>query len=163
MTAAGAPLDGESALADARIIVGQLESIARLMRSTAWAHARSLPVPLTAPQLGMLKTLVEDARAGGSGLSVSQLSVRLGLAHSTVSGIVMRLSQRGLVCRGARVEDRRYARVELTAEVTEWLTRELPDERAEVIARALKAAEPQQRDAILSGVRALAELIDAAR
>jgi DNA-binding IclR family transcriptional regulator len=41
-----------------------------------------------------LQVLVDEMRDRGSRLSLSELSRRMGLAHSTVSGIVTRLERR---------------------------------------------------------------------
>jgi DNA-binding MarR family transcriptional regulator len=45
----------------------------------------------------------------------------MGLAHSTVSGIVTRPERRGLLQRSARSDDRRFVRVALTRPVSEWI------------------------------------------
>src|SRR5271156_2578122 len=49
---------------------------------------------LTAPQRMVMQVLVQS-----EGLSLKQLSARVSLAHSTVSGIVDRLEARGMVVR----------------------------------------------------------------
>ncbi|TMK49953.1 MAG: hypothetical protein E6G66_08230, partial [Actinobacteria bacterium] len=71
-------------------IAASLDAIAKVMRRSAWDEARKLPVALTPPQLLAMQTLVEAARPGlgsgdpaGEGLSLSELSTRIGLAHST--------------------------------------------------------------------------------
>ena len=50
---------------------------------------------LTAPQRSVMQALFH-----GGGLSLKELSRRVGLAHSTVSGIVDRLEKRGLAHAG---------------------------------------------------------------
>ncbi len=147
------------ALAEAESLAEQLESIHRVLRAAAWEHARQLPDPLTAPQVETLKALVRRMREDGAGMSVSELSERLGLAHSTVSGIVDRLEARALVQRIPRPDDRRYVQIELTGPVQGWVTRELPDSRAARLRDALARATPKQRTAILAGVRELAGLL----
>ena len=51
-------------------------------------------IGLTGPQVSLLQTL-----AISDGLTLKQLSERLGLAHSTVSGIVDRLERKAMVSR----------------------------------------------------------------
>lgn len=137
-----------------------LEAIRKIMRDAAWAHARRLRVPLTGPQLLAVQTLVEELRASGSGLPVSELSRRMGLAHSTVSGIVDRLEQRHLVRRVPKPGDRRFACVELTAPVQEWLRDELPASKAEPIAAAMEKASARERDLMLQGLETLRRLLE---
>ena len=106
-------------------IAASLDAIGRVMRRSAWDEARKLPVALTPPQLLAMQTLVEAALAGlesgdpgDGGLSLSALSSRLGLAHSTTSGIVDRLERLGLVRREPRPDDRRFVIVQLADAVT---------------------------------------------
>ena len=138
----------------------RLEAIRKIMRDAAWTHARQLRVPLTRPQLLAVQTLVEELRASGSGLPVSELSRRMGLAHSTVSGIVDRLERRDLVRRVPRPGDRRFVSVELTAPVQEWLRDELPASKAEPIAAAMEKATPREREVILQGLATLHRLLE---
>jgi len=51
------------------------------------ARVRRLQVPLTPPQVRAMQVLVDQARDGraGAGLSLSELSRRMGLAHSRVA------------------------------------------------------------------------------
>ncbi len=72
---------------------------------------------LTPPQVLALEALVDHHRETGAGLSLSELSRRMGLAHSTVSGIVTRLERRGLLRRTTRPDDRRFVAIELTQPV----------------------------------------------
>lgn len=60
------------------------------------------PYGLTVPQFMVLGELAQD-----SGQTLSQLAFRLGMAMSTVSGIVDRLEAQGLVIRERDPQDRR--------------------------------------------------------
>ena len=146
-------------MADAERIADDLEAIRAVLREAAWRHARAYRVPLTPPQLQVLQTLVDELRESGAGLSLSELSRRMGLAHSTVSGIVTRLEDRGLLERTTRADDRRFVSIELTKRVQRWVKRELPNSRLAPLAAALERANPAQRRAILRGVRALRDLL----
>ena len=140
-----------------------LQTIRRILRDAAWGYAQRLRVPLTAPQLGVLQTLVEELRASNGGLSVSELSRRMGLAHSTVSGIVDRLEQRELVRRVPQREDRRFVSVELSRPVQKWLRVELPAARVGPLALAMNKASPRQRKVVLEGLETLHRLLEAER
>jgi DNA-binding MarR family transcriptional regulator len=141
-----------------------LEAIGRVLSRTRWAEARRLPIPLTPPQMLAMQVLVESARnePGVRALSLSELSERMGLAHSTVSGIVARLERHGLVDRTVRSEDRRYVRIHLTDKVRHWLAHDLPALGIEPLTAALTQATPAEREAIMTGLSALARLLEPA-
>jgi DNA-binding MarR family transcriptional regulator len=148
-----------TALDDARQVSSRLDSIRKLVRESIQAHAASYPVPLTAPQVQALEILVDHERSSGTGPTLSELTRRMGLAHSTVSGIVTRLADRELVQRVAHPDDRRYVRVELTESVRQWLERELPVARLAPLAEALRRAQKKERAAVLDGLATLERLL----
>jgi DNA-binding MarR family transcriptional regulator len=157
---------GTSLADDATQIAASLDAIAAVRRRAAWEEARSLPVPLTAPQLLAMTILVEAAqdpappgdRCGG-GLAMSALSKHMGLAHSTTSGIVDRLERLGLLRRVPRSDDRRIVGVELTDAVADWVRHELPAKNARPLAVALQRATSAQRAAVREGIATLEQLI----
>jgi DNA-binding MarR family transcriptional regulator len=149
----------ETAIADAARVAEDLEAIRAVLREAAWRHAREYRVPLTPPQVLALQILVDELRESGAGLSLSELSRRMGLAHSTVSGIVTRLEHRGLLGRTTRPDDRRFISIELTSPVKRWIERELPQSRLAPLAAALERASPTQRRTIVRGLGTLRELL----
>jgi DNA-binding MarR family transcriptional regulator len=58
---------------------------------------------------GSTRAVPRRKKPAGTGLSLSDLSEKMGLAHSTVSEIVGRLERDGVLRRTTRPEDRRYA------------------------------------------------------
>jgi DNA-binding MarR family transcriptional regulator len=149
-------------------IAASLDTIGRVMRRSAWDEARRLPVALTAPQLLAMQTLVEAAQPrpgagdpGDGGLSMSALSARMGLAHSTTSGIVDRLERLGLVQRVPRPDDRRFTIVQVTGAVTAWVRDKLPARKASPLSAALELATSEERAAIREGVAILERLLTA--
>jgi DNA-binding MarR family transcriptional regulator len=146
---------------DAAKVAADLDTIRRRLRDSIAAEARRYDEPLTPPQLHALELLVDAERASGAGLSLSELSGRMGLSHSTVSGIVSRLERRGFLQRSVRPDDRRYVQIELTAEVKRWLEHNLPASRRQPLAEALSRATRKERAAVLDGVATLARLLDA--
>jgi DNA-binding MarR family transcriptional regulator len=145
--------------ADAARVSETLEAIRKIMRDSIGAQARSFRVPLTAPQMTALQILVDELRDTGTGLTQSELSARMGLAHSTVSGIVARLQRRGLLQRTPHTADRRFVMIELTQQVTGWLRHDLPRSRVSPLAAALSRASEQERVAILKGLGMLHRLL----
>ena len=85
----------------------------------------------------------------------------MGLAHSTVSGIVGRLERQGLVARTPRPDDRRFVDIELAASVRDWLEHEMPDRRHEPLVRALRGATDEEWAAIRNGFVTLERLLAA--
>jgi MarR family transcriptional regulator, organic hydroperoxide resistance regulator len=144
---------------DAERAESLLRGIRKAMRDSVWAEGGDLQVSLTAPQVQALSVLVDDLRADGSGLSLSELSTRMGLAHSTVSGIVTRLEQRGLLHRAEHPGDRRYLRIQLAAPVREWVARDLPAARLRPLDAAFEQATEEERAVILAGLTTLGRLL----
>ncbi len=81
-------------------IVHELDTI----RLRAWEHSR-----ITLPQL---RVLFQIRRTPG--ITVGRLSKLLGVTFSTTSGLVSKLSERGLVARTTVPDDRRQATLDLT-------------------------------------------------
>src|SRR5437763_1923822 len=96
---------------------------------------------LTGPQRGRMHALA----SAPEGLNLKELSCRLGLAHSTVSGVVDRLERRGLLVRERGTEDRRSTRIAISGPVRAFVQEQAPLLRQSPLARALGAAEPAQR------------------
>lgn len=86
----------------------------------AWCQEHQKPYMITPPQWGILSCLYEE-----NGLMLGVVSQRRGLDAPTVTGIVKRLEQAGLVERVHDRGDRRVVKVYLTEEGQE-LMRLLP-------------------------------------
>jgi DNA-binding MarR family transcriptional regulator len=149
----------DTLLDEAGQVAGHLEAVRRVLHESIWSEARRYPVPLTAPQLMALRVLVDHVRDSGEGLSLTELSQRMGLAHSTVSGIVTRLERGGLLRRTTRPDDRRFTTIELTQPVRAWLDRELPTTRLRPLVAALGRATTGERATILDGLATLERLL----
>jgi len=158
--AARGPQPEHLAHSDAREVADRLEAIQRTLRQRLAAAAQRYPVALTGPQVLALERLVESMRATGTGLSLSELSGQMGLAHSTVSGIVTRLERRGLVRRMPQPDDRRFVSIELTQPVMDWLSNELPAARMQPREAAMRSATRRERAVVLEGLAALERLLE---
>lgn len=110
---------------------------------------------LTRPQIGALEELSRE-----DGLSLKDLSARMELSHSTVSGIVDRLERRGFVRRRQDSKDRRYSRIFLSEEVKNYIRDEVPFRRRDPILAALMLASSEERSQILAGIRTLRSLLE---
>ncbi len=138
-------------------IAAQLErdltAIRQIIRRPAEAEfARG---ELTGPQRNAMQVLV---RTGG--LSLKELSRHLGLAHSTVSGIVDRLEKQGMVVREVNESDRRLTCITVSSIVQEFLENKLPALLAHPLTAALERATLAEREAILDGIGTLKRLLE---
>ena len=113
---------------------------------------------LTAPQRSVMEALFH---AGG--LSLKELSRRVGLAHSTVSGIVDRLQKRGLVRREPDPSDGRATVIVVSKMVGDYMRDTYPAMVLHPVTAALRRARPAERAAILVGLRTLRRVVEADR
>jgi DNA-binding MarR family transcriptional regulator len=109
---------------------------------------------LTGPQRSVMQAVVHSG-----GRSLKELSAQVGLAHSTVSGIVDRLEKRGMLKRHANPTDRRHTRIVASAEVREFMEKKYPVLAASPLLTLLRRATPGERDQVVRGVRALRQLL----
>ena len=110
---------------------------------------------LTAPQMAVMQVVVR-----AEGISLKDLSREVGLAHSTVSGIVDRLERRGMLERRADGGDGRLVRLHPTREVTRFVHERIPKLSRGPVEAALERATQADRQAISQAVRRLRELLE---
>ena len=109
---------------------------------------------LTGPQRSVMEAVVRMR-----GLSVKEASREVGLAHSTVSGIVDRLESQGLVERQTDKKDHRFTLIVPSKVVRDYGRDTLPTLVTNPLVDALKRANPAERRAILEGLRMLRGLL----
>lgn len=109
---------------------------------------------LTGPQGMLVGILTHKGK-----MKISDLSEKLGLSNSTVSGIVDRLEKQGLVERIRSTEDRRVVYVDVTKEF-----RECANEKFKGIENKFESimneATPEELDTILNGLETLKKVLD---
>jgi DNA-binding MarR family transcriptional regulator len=110
---------------------------------------------LTGPQQAAMGALVKSG-----GLSLKDLSRELGLAHSTVSGIVDRLEKRGMVERKADGADRRVSRIVPTRQVRQFVRETMPELERHPLAEALAEATEAERQTVARGIGTLRQLLE---
>jgi DNA-binding MarR family transcriptional regulator len=137
---------------EAEAIVEHLRAIRLILkRPIAEAVAAS---GLTPPQVSALRALA------GGGLSLKGLAERLGLAHSTVSGIVDRLERRGLVRRETDPRDRRATVIVPTEAVRTYVEGAAALHRPEPLVEALRRTSAEDRARIMAGLSALRSALE---
>jgi DNA-binding MarR family transcriptional regulator len=110
---------------------------------------------LTGPQRSVMQALVKS-----EGRNLGELSKQVGLAHSTVSGIVDRLEKRGLVRRRPNPNDGRHTRIIVSTEVREFLENKYPIIAAGPLFGVLCRANESERNTLVTGIRVLRRLLD---
>jgi len=112
---------------------------------------------LTAPQRSVMQALFHT-----DGLSLKDLSRRVGLAHSTVSGIVDRLEKRGLAERRPDPSDGRASVIVVSQAVRAYMRDAFPALVLNPVIAALRSARPAERAVILEGLRTLRRVLECA-
>jgi DNA-binding MarR family transcriptional regulator len=112
---------------------------------------------VTPPQFGVLSMLNEH-----EGMTIGSISQRRGVDAPTITGIVTRLEQSGLVERRHDRKDRRQVYVYLTAEGAD-IMRYLPDVAEAYTERMMKGFSQSERQDLLAKLRQIiANLADVA-
>ena len=109
---------------------------------------------LTGPQGMLMGTLAHHGE-----MKVSDLSEKLGLSNSTVSGILDRLENQGLVERTRSKEDRRVVYIKVTEEFKKHSEKNF-EEFNKLIEKMMDKATTEELDIILEGMNTLEKVIN---
>ena len=110
---------------------------------------------VSAPQVACLLALLDNGP-----ISPSQIAKKIMVESSTVTGIIDRLEQKGLVARTRVSTDRRVITVELT-EAGRGLAENAPPPIQHKIVKGLRKLEEGDRAQIIDTLNRLTEMIDA--
>jgi MarR family transcriptional regulator, organic hydroperoxide resistance regulator len=91
---------------------------------------------------------------------LKELGKELGLAHSTVSGIVDRLGQKGLVERKTDEADLRFTRIVPTEAVRNFLKERWPSLESQPLAEALGKSKRLRAGVVRDGLATLRRLLE---
>jgi MarR family transcriptional regulator, lower aerobic nicotinate degradation pathway regulator len=139
---------GSHASRDARIVLDAVRRIVRLLRQSAREAERR--TGLSAAQLFVLQQL----RAAGGALTPGDLAESTLTHQSSVSGVVKRLVEAGLVSRAASARNRRRVELALTPAGRE-AARRAPELAQERIISAVDELPLAHRSALASGLSSL--------
>jgi DNA-binding MarR family transcriptional regulator len=135
-------------VAMAQEIEKNLRELRRVLRKPVEAEfARG---ELTGTQRALMQILFHS-----NGLSLKELSGRMGLAHATVSGIVDRLEERGMVERHRDPADARISQVMVSNAVHHFMQKTLPAIEFDPLVEGLRRATLEERKTVLEGLRIL--------
>lgn len=146
----------EELLRDAKLIEQQVSFIRRTLLRAFDADKNK--ISLTSPQLQALAALTQGPQP--KGITLKELSERMGLAQSTVSGIVERLEQKKLVNRLTDPTDRRRTRIAITERVQTYMQQDEPLRRLGPLVLALQQATSEERKTIVEGLTLLQRLLE---
>ncbi len=133
-------------------IVKDLKHIGYMVKKSMAQQFQDLNI--TGPQ-GMLVGILSR----NEGMKISDLSKKMGLSNSTVSGIIDRLEKQELVERVRSKEDRRVVYVNLTPEFRKNSMKRF-DRVEKNFAEMLQKATPEEMDIIVKGLDTLKKVID---
>ncbi len=141
-------------LLDAQTIDHRLRMIRREMRRAYEADERR--VGLTGPQTHAMAVLAAALREHQHSMTIRELSERMGLAQSTVSGLIERLEKKKLVRRQIDPDDRRCTRVVLAKAVKTYLDQR---QRPGPLVAVVEQATAEERKVVLDGLSTLLQLL----
>jgi DNA-binding MarR family transcriptional regulator len=143
------PAAAQAAAADLFAAISVLRRAARRAARQAWTQQ-----PLPPAQSELLRLA-----AARPGITVADAAQELRLAPNTVSTLVGRLTDAGLLSRERGAQDARTALLTVTDKATKRIA-EFRDLRAELAGQALARLTPRDQDALAAAVPALQHLAE---
>jgi DNA-binding MarR family transcriptional regulator len=133
-------------------IFKSLKRIGHMVKHSMGKHFNDMN--LTGPQGMMMGILSHDGE-----MKISDLSEKIGLSNSTVSGIIDRLEKQGLVERIRSLDDRRVVYVKVSNDFQKNCKKNFSkiEKTFEV---ALNRATPEEIEIIIKGLDTLEQLMD---
>jgi len=133
-----------------------MQSLRRIFKAIQdYSHEVSSKFGITGPQLWALKTISQN-----ESLSLRDLSERMYLHPSTITGVVDRLERKGYVTRKRDQVDRRVIYVQLTAEGRK-LSKKAPNPAQGKLIYGLKNLKKGELKLIYGSVQKLVEIMEA--
>jgi DNA-binding MarR family transcriptional regulator len=133
-----------------------MQSLRRIFKALQnYSHEVSHRYGITGPQLWVLKTVFKDG-----GLPLGELSQKMYLHPSTITGVVNRLEKKGYVSRDRDQEDRRVVMVQLTPK-GKRLVKRAPNPVQGKMIHGLRQLRKEKLEFIHESVQTLVEIMEA--
>jgi len=133
-----------------------MQSLRRIIKSIQdYSQEVSNKFGITGPQLWVLKII-----SGNENLSLGELSKRMYLHPSSITGLVDRLEKKGYVLRDRGQEDRRVIKVQLTSEGKK-LVRKAPNPIQGKMIYGLRKLRNGKLNLIYHSIQELVEIMEA--
>jgi MarR family transcriptional regulator, organic hydroperoxide resistance regulator len=139
---------------EARYIRTVISKLNKLIEQALDEDAKKKGANLTRAQVSVLHQLSETP-----GISIKDLSACMGLAQSTLSGIVDRLEKKQLVERRTDEEDKRVTRVYLSPVVESYMERDMYGIMEAPLVASLAKATEEELTQIRIGLSTLERLL----
>lgn len=110
-------------------------------------------IGVTMPQGIVIATLIKSGE-----MKLSDLSTKVNLSNSTVTGIIDRLEHQGLVLRTRSEEDRRIIYVKVTPKV-KAMYQEISHKSEAIFEDLLSSGTPEELDKIFIGLKTLKKVL----
>ncbi|AQS58664.1 MarR family winged helix-turn-helix transcriptional regulator [Desulforamulus ferrireducens] len=139
-------------------LIQQAEQLKDLIRTLnrkfrQYMMAQTTGCGLTVPQIHLMQELYQNP-----GITLGELSTRLGLAKSTVSGIVDRLEKQGKVIRKRNENDRRVVHIVLSPEETQ-LGESISLMRTNYLAGLMSSMDQEEIQGLIIGLTKINQLM----
>lgn len=133
-----------------------MQSLRRIFKTIQdYSHEVANKFGITGPQLWTLKTIYQN----GS-LSLGDLSQRMYLHPSTISGVIDRLEKKGYVLRDRYQKDRRVVKVDLTSQ-GKRVAKKAPNPVQGKMIYGLRKLKRRELNSIYDSVEKLVEIMEA--
>lgn len=113
---------------------------------------------ITLPQMRVIKEVVTR-----QGICIKQLSQNLHMTQSTVSGIVERLIHKGYLTKRTNPDDKRFAEIRYTNDVTEFLERHSTEFVSEAVGEVFNHLQPSDLKLVIQGLQLLLSAVETAK
>lgn len=139
------------------IVISEImQSLRRIIKAIQdYSQEVSNKFGITGPQLWALKTVSQSGK-----LSLGELSKKMYLHPSTITGVVDRLEKKGYVVRDRGQEDRRVIKVQLTTE-GKRLVRKTPNPVQGKMIYGLRGLRREELNGIYDSLQKLVEIMEA--
>ncbi|HOJ12380.1 MAG TPA: MarR family transcriptional regulator [Clostridiales bacterium] len=134
-------------------------SVIRLLKEIMYAVRQNVEYQFKEMRLTGPQGMIIGILANFGEMKISDLSTKIGLSNSTVSGIIDRLEKQNLVERIRSKEDRRVVYVRVSAEFKRN-AKEHYNEITKKFEAMMNKATPEELDAIIDGLDKLKTVID---
>jgi DNA-binding MarR family transcriptional regulator len=132
-----------------------MQSFRRIFKAIQdYSHEVSSKFGITGPQLWALKTIFQN-----ESLSLSDLSERMYLHRSTITGVIDRLEKKGYVTRNRDKMDRRVIYVQLTSE-GKRLAKKAPNPAQGKMIYGLKNLKRRELNLIYNSLQKLVKIME---
>jgi MarR family transcriptional regulator, organic hydroperoxide resistance regulator len=94
------------------------------------------------------------------GISIKELAQNLQMTQSTVSGIVERLMNKGILVKKSNFKDKRFVKIYHTDVVSRFLENTRMEYANQSVVDALRCLQPNQREIVMEGIRLLLSAVE---